>query len=98
MGQKTIKQVYSDVIQGNGSCFNYLLEMATPKNSEEDGERDLVIITLRTTVDSLKDKCIKLSTALDKALVSQRESQMQMLQMQQSHNNETAAAAAASQS
>lgn len=50
--------------------------MATPKNSEEDGERDLVIITLRTTVDSLKDKCIKLSTALDKALVSQRESQM----------------------
>ena len=50
--------------------------MATPKNSEEDGERDLVIITLRTTVDSLKDKCIKLSIALDKALVSQRESQM----------------------
>jgi hypothetical protein len=32
-----------------------------------------VILQLRATIESLKDKCLRLSQALDKALVAQRD-------------------------
>lgn len=57
--------------------------MKTPRNSERTDEKDKLIQTLRGTVDSLKDKCLKLSQALDKALVNQREAQLTAVQLQQ---------------
>ena len=39
-------------------------------------------------IQILKDKCFKLSQALDKALLNQRESQLQVLQLQQAQMQE----------
>jgi hypothetical protein len=58
--------------------FSHLCELGleTPKNSDRDDEKTKIITSLRTTVDGLKEKCMKLSQALDKSLVAQRESQL----------------------
>ena len=45
------------------------LGIETPKNSDRDDEKIKTIATLRATVDGLKEKCMKLSQALDKSLV-----------------------------
>jgi len=39
-----------------------------------------VIQQLRATIEGLKDKCLRLSQALDKALVSQKEAQTALAQ------------------
>lgn len=52
-------------------------ELAPLSNDERD-----------VKIHILKDKCFKLSQALDKALLSQRESQLQLLQLQQLHSQQ----------
>ncbi|TNV84743.1 hypothetical protein FGO68_gene14348 [Halteria grandinella] len=80
-----INRVYKQVVQ----------ELTQPLDQSElaphaNDERELKI-------HILKDKCFKLSQALDKALLSQRESQLQLLQLQQQHSQQVEAMAQQSQ-